>query len=89
MRSLIGFLILLLPSGSLFAQSPDWNLVFTQPAVARSSMNMVFDSGRQVTVMFGGRNWPSNNTVLSDTYEYAPTAWNQVPTLHSPPARFW
>ncbi len=51
-------------------------------------MNMAFDSGRQITVMFGGRD-PFLTTVYSDTYEYALTAWNKVLTPHSPPARFW
>ncbi|MFN0172995.1 MAG: kelch repeat-containing protein [Bryobacteraceae bacterium] len=87
MRSPLGFLILLLP-GPLFAQAPDWNLAFTQASVSRWSMNMAFDSGRQVTVMFGGRD-QSNTIPFSDTYEYASTGWNQVFTLHSPPARFW
>ena len=66
----------------------DWNLAFTQPSVARLSMNMAFDSGRQVPVMFGGRD-SFLTTVFSDTYEYALTAWNKVLTPHSPPARFW
>jgi hypothetical protein len=66
----------------------DWNLAFSQPGLARASMSMVFDSGRGVTVMFGGRN-ASTLVPLSDTYQYAGTQWDLVATPHSPPARYW
>jgi len=82
-------ILCLLPAATFGQVSlPDWNLAFTQPAVARLSMNVAFDSGRQVTVMFGGRD-ESLTTVFSDTYEYALAAWRKVLTPHSPPARFW
>jgi hypothetical protein len=66
----------------------EWRLAFTQSSLGVSSMNMVFDSRRQVTVMFGGRNWPANTAAYSNTYQYAPTGWNQISTPHSPPRRF-
>jgi hypothetical protein len=30
-----------------------------------------------------------NTYVYSNTYQYAPTGWNQISTANSPPARFW
>ncbi len=66
-----------------------WNLAFTQSSLGVESMNMVFDSRRQITVMFGGRNWPANTTVYSNTYQYTPTGWDQIATPNSPPGRFW
>jgi N-acetylneuraminic acid mutarotase len=65
----------------------DWSPAFDQPTAAQLSMNMAFDSGRQVTVMFGGRD--SSFKPLSDTYEYALSAWKKVLTPHSPSARYW
>lgn len=90
--NLLGLLVILLIPGPLLAQSPpetgrpNWTLAFTQPEAARTSMNMAFDPGRQVIVMFGGR---AGDLVFSDTYEYAQTIWNKVLTPHSPPARYW
>ncbi len=72
---------------ALSGQPPDWNLAFSQPAVARASMNMVFDSGRQTSVMFGGRD--GSFTPLADTYEYGNAGWSRVLTPHSPAARYW
>ncbi len=66
----------------------DWSLAFSQPSLARASMSMVYDSGRGVTVIFGGRN-ASTLVPLSETYQYAGTQWDLVTTLHSPPARYW
>ena len=66
-----------------------WNSSFTQPALGLSSMNMVFDSRRQITVMFGGRNWPANTATNSNTYQYTSKGWNQIITPHAPPGRFW
>ncbi len=76
--------------GSASAQTGqmDWNLAFSQPSVARASMNMAYDSGRGGTLMFGGRD-ASSLTPLSDMYQYAGTSWDLVETPHSPPARYW
>ncbi len=70
-------------------RSQQWNLASTQSSLGLSSMNMVFDSNRKSAVMFGGRNWPANTTVSSNTYQYTPTGWNQISTPNSPPGRFW
>lgn len=65
---------------------PDWSLIDENPDVVRSSMSMAYDSDRQVTVMFGGRN---HLGLLSDTWEFDGTSWTEVVTAHAPEPRFW
>lgn len=51
---------------------------------ARSHAAMVYDSQREVIVLFGG---VSNSDFLNDTWEYDGNRWYQVETAVSPPAR--
>lgn len=51
---------------------------------ARSHAAMVYDSKREVVVLFGG---VSNSDFLNDTWEYDGNGWSQVETAVSPPAR--
>ena len=60
-----------------------------QPATspsARSEAAMVYDSGRGVTVLFGGTETPGQGA-LGDTWEYDGVTWAQVSTATAPPAR--
>src|SRR5260221_13122707 len=62
-----------------------WVERFTPAAPpARSSYSMVYDTSRQHTVMFGGKN---GTTYLNDTWIYEGGAWSLVTTPNSPPAR--
>lgn len=54
---------------------------------ARGAMAAVFDEGRGVIVLFGGR--ASENVPFSETWEFNGISWNQVKTSHTPPARIW
>ncbi|MCB9133805.1 MAG: hypothetical protein H6636_00150 [Anaerolineales bacterium] len=71
---------------NLFPQ-PTWHLIRTDPDWDRGGMQMVYDSERKVTVMFGGRNW--NHPSLAETLEYDGNTWTMVNPTHQPPARFW
>jgi hypothetical protein len=51
---------------------------------ARVNAEMVFDSQRNVVVLFGGHNGAD---VLGDTWEYDGTDWAQVQAIESPSAR--
>jgi hypothetical protein len=68
---------------------PDWALIDANSEVARWSMSMVYDSDREVTVMFGGRSSAPPFGPLSDTWEFDGTSWTQVVTAHAPEPRFW
>jgi hypothetical protein len=62
-----------------------WVERFTPSAPpARSSYMMVYDTNRQHTVMFGGKN---GTTYLNDTWIYEGGAWSQVNTPNAPPTR--
>ena len=53
-----------------------WNMYHSPPSlIARSGHTMVFDSGRNVTVLFGGLDEKGNT--LNDTWEYDGTSWLQ------------
>lgn len=51
---------------------------------ARFLYGMVYDSARNVVVLFGGRNALGAN---NETWEFDGTTWSQVTTANSPPAR--
>src|ERR1043166_4143345 len=65
------------------AQQPTWTNV-TPGATPRANHAMAFDSGRGVTVLFGG----NDAGVLSDTCEWNGTSWTQRNTP-APTAREW
>lgn len=50
----------------------------------RYAYNMVYDSSRDVIVLFGGEDWP---TLLGDTWEYDGNTWYRVNTANSPISR--
>ncbi|MCK4763771.1 MAG: hypothetical protein KAW12_16335 [Candidatus Aminicenantes bacterium] len=50
----------------------------------RYAYNMVYDSNRNVIVLFGGEDWP---TLYGDTWEYDGNTWYKVNTAHSPISR--
>jgi len=83
-RSLLAFAPLALLAGSSFAQGLNWTevTVGTHPSV-RGDANMVYDSARQVTVLFGGY----GGTNLNDTWEFDGVQWTNVTPAVSPPAR--
>jgi hypothetical protein len=67
-------------------------LAWTQvkPAVsppARWMGAMVYDSGRQVIVLFGGAGRPPNNTPLADTWEWDGRSWSRRNPGTSPSTR--
>jgi hypothetical protein len=64
---------------------PDWEPMDINSAISGYSHNMVYDSVREVIVMFGGR----NIVPFDDTWEFDGTSWSLVTTANSPPARFW
>jgi len=47
---------------------------------------MVYDSYRQVVVMFGGRD--GLEEAFGDTWEYDGQGWRQIETVESPPTRY-
>ncbi len=49
------------------------------------SFALAYDTVRDVVVLFGGINFPTN---LNDTWEWDGTTWNQAFPQHSPPARY-
>lgn len=62
-----------------------WIERFTPTAPSdRSSYMMVYDSNRQHTVLFGGKN---GTTYLNDTWKYESGTWSQINTPNMPPAR--
>jgi len=65
---------------------PDWVLLKSTPELGRGGANMVYDSARAMTVMFGG--WVATGPV-AETWEYHAQCnfWSQVRTTHSPLAR--
>jgi len=64
-------------------------LVNSNPEMRRMSSNMVYDSNRKVTVLFGGRNYVNGNEiVLNDTWEYDGRSWKRILTKNSPDARY-
>jgi len=66
---------------------PDWGLLNSTPELSRGGANMVYDSARAVTVMFGG--WVASP--VAETWEYYDKCnnWSQVTTVNSPTARVW
>lgn len=63
-----------------------WTQIPVSGPPARAFGQMVYDSARAVSVLFGGY---SGSGVLGDTWEWDGLTWTQRVTLHSPPARFW
>ena len=54
--------------------------------VARSQAQMVYDSGRHRSVLFGGRIYTNSNWQISlETWEWDGTNWQQNVTAHVPP----
>jgi hypothetical protein len=58
----------------------------TQSPPARDAHTMIFDSGRNVTVLFGGYN-PATWGRYNDTWEYNGGSWIQISLFQAPPAR--
>lgn len=68
--------------------NPGWMRVADQPDLANRGMRTVYDSHRDVVVMFGG--WldqTGDHTNL--TWEFDGAVWQQIVTPASPPARIW
>jgi hypothetical protein len=63
-----------------------WRQYQDNPDLARRGMAAVFDTHRQVVVMFGGEHMDS---MLDETWEFDGTDWGQVSPPHSPPGRLW
>jgi len=65
---------------------PDWELLNSTPELSRGGANMVYDSVRAMTVLFGG--WVGASPV-AETWEYHDKCnyWSQVTTVNSPTAR--
>jgi hypothetical protein len=64
-----------------------WRLVDENPDLMRRGMQTVYDSHRQVVVMFGGTD--NQDNPKDETWEYDGTSWQQVVTTHAPTPRFW
>jgi len=54
---------------------------------AQRAMGAVYDSARQVIVLFGGTD--QNNRILDETWEFDGSDWKKINTPTKPPARFW
>lgn len=63
------------------------HLTTDQPS-PRANQAMVYDSARQVVVLFGGFGPLNDTVVLGDTWEWAGGDWNQVPTPTHPSPRW-
>lgn len=92
--TLISFLIFLMLIASIAYEdeirckvTAAWTLVDVNPEIGRWSMDMAYDSNRQVIVMFGGRNGDFPD--LADTWEYDGSSWKLITTSHAPSARHW
>jgi len=74
------------------AQSADdqatWQQVDHRADLSRAGLSMVYDSNRQVAVLFGER-ISSFTTSLDETLEYDGTAWSKKVTATAPSPRFW
>jgi hypothetical protein len=67
---------------------PGWMRVSDNPAMANRGMRTVYDSHRDVVVMFGG--WLDQTGEHTNlTWEFDVGGWQQIDTPASPPARFW
>jgi hypothetical protein len=66
-----------------------WNqhLTTVQPS-PRANQAMVYDSTRQVVILFGGFGPLNGTVVLGDTWEWAGSDWIQVPTPNHPSPRW-
>lgn len=63
---------------------PQWTLLNRERIeVGRAAMTMAYDARRNRIVLFGGNSGEFKN----DTWEYDGSAWRQIVTAHSPPAR--
>jgi len=67
-----------------------WSLVSSNAGMGFHGANMVYDSNRKVTVLFGGR-IPNDdqNMGLNTTWEYNGRSWKRIATSHSPDKRYW
>jgi len=82
-------------TGELWAwDGTDWTLL--QPAsfpspnrpVARDDTALVYDSSRQVTILFGGVNFPGGPNNRGDTWEWDGTSWTRIADTGPAPRRF-
>jgi Tol biopolymer transport system component len=62
------------------------NLTIGAPSAVRG-MQAVYDSARNVIVLFGGTD--GQNKILNETWEFNGEAWKKINTPTQPPARFW
>lgn len=86
MKSVPHLVSLLLVALDCHAQAPDWAQAQpTQLPFSRIYHAMAYDSDRQVTVMFGGRDVFINRH--ADTWEYDGKTWTEIKPVVSPPAR--
>jgi hypothetical protein len=70
------------------ALKPGWVRVSDNPAMANRGMRTVYDSHRDVVVMFGG--WLDQTGEHTNlTWEFDGVVWQQIDTPASPPARIW
>jgi hypothetical protein len=67
---------------------PGWMRVSDNPPMANRGMRTVYDSHRDVVVMFGG--WLDQTGEHTNlTWEFDGVVWQQIDTSTSPPARIW
>jgi hypothetical protein len=55
---------------------------------ALEATRMVYDSHREVAVVFGGMHYQSY-TVINDTWEWDGSNWTEMEPANKPPARYW
>ena len=71
----------------------DWvNLIPNSPTnnpPARYGASMAFDSATRELILFGGGSVVSGTSLLSDTWSWDGTNWNQHTPAHSPSARLF
>jgi len=67
---------------------PSWILLSTDPDMANRGMRAVYDSHRNVVVMFGGQ-LDLTQSFTNLTWEFDGTSWHQIDTPNSPPPRIW
>lgn len=73
---------------SMVAIKPGWIFVEDHPEISNRGMRAVYDSNRNVVVMFGG--WLDQTEQPTNlTWEFKGITWQQIDTPTAPPARIW
>lgn len=80
-------------SRSISSQTWAWNgkewTLLTSDGPARSMHQMVYDTGRQKTILFGGWSGVSGEFPTESTWEYDGSSWKNIPTPVDPPGRVY